>query len=183
MPSFADKLDDLLVRNIAYFNYKSYVKRLVLKGNEKVLEVGCGGGNLSRFLAERTPNGKLVCIDSSKYWIDKAKRRLRYFDNIKLRLEDILNLKEENFDVAVVYYVLHDIQKQERGKAINILRKSLKENARVYIREPMRKAHGMAPEEIENLMLNRGFLEIKSKQGYSFPLRGKVYEGVFQKNN
>ena len=87
MPSFADKLDDLLVRNIAYFNYKSYVKRLALKGNEKVLEIGCGGGNLSRFLAKRLPFGKLVCIDNSKYWIDKAKKRLRNIRKNYLNLQ------------------------------------------------------------------------------------------------
>lgn len=63
MVSFAEKLDDYLVRSLAYFNYKCYANRLNLQGNEQVLEVGCGGGNLSRFLAERLPRGKLTCIE------------------------------------------------------------------------------------------------------------------------
>ena len=76
MPSFAERLDDYFVRYLAYFNYKNYVSRINLQENEKVLEVGCGGGNLSRFLAEKLPQGKLVCIDISEYWIDKSKKRL-----------------------------------------------------------------------------------------------------------
>ena len=50
MPSFAEKLDDYFVKFLVYFNYKSYANRLNLQGNEQVLEVGCGGGNLSSFM-------------------------------------------------------------------------------------------------------------------------------------
>ena len=69
MPDFLEKLDDYLVRYLGYFNYKRYSKKLELKGNEKVLELGSGGGNLSRFLTGRLPQGELYCIDISPYWL------------------------------------------------------------------------------------------------------------------
>lgn len=182
MPSFSERLDDFLVRNIAYFNYKNYVKRIDLQGDEKLLEVGCGGGNLSRFLAKILAQGRLVCIDNSEYWLEKSKKRLKQYKNIKFELTNILNFNKENyFDMVVVNYVLHDIMSEKREKAIEILSKSLKEKGRVYIREPTRESHGISSDEIRDLMLKEGFSEKTSREKYFFPLKGKVYEGIFRK--
>ena len=179
MPSFAERLDDYFVRYLAYFNYKNYVSRINLQENEKVLEVGCGGGNLSRFLAEKLPLGELICIDISEYWINKARKRLGNYENIDFRHGDFLDFNKNNyFDAIVVHYVLHDIE--ERKKAIDIMVRSLKDKGRIFIREPIRKNHGMSSEEIKSLMSKNGFSEQSFKEGYSFPIRGKVYEGVFQ---
>ncbi len=183
MPDFAEISDDILVRHLAYFNYRGYVDRMLLRGDEKVLEVGSGGGNLSRFLAERLSQGRLVCIDHSEYWIGKAKRRLRKARNIEFRLEDVLDFNEENyFDVGIVHYVLHDIAGDERVKVVDILSRSLNEKGIIHIREPTRENHGMPSGEIRDLMNSNGFIENCSAEGYSFPLRGRIYEGVFQKS-
>ena len=97
MPSFAEKLDDYFVRYLAYFNYRNYARGLDLRDNERVLEVGSGGGNLSRFLAEKIPDGRLVCLDNSEYWIKKAKKRLSDFRNVEFVLalyESVLSSTE-----------------------------------------------------------------------------------------
>ena len=182
MPSFLQKLDDPLVRYLAYSNYKNYVSRMNLQGNERVLEIGCGGGNLSRFLAESLPLGELVCIDISEYWIKKAENRLGKFKNIRLQTLDILNFnKKDYFNIAVLHYVLHDIPKEKRIDTIKILSESLRGKCRIYIREPIREDHGITSEEIKKLMEQENFLELISKKGYFFPLRGEVYEGVFER--
>ena len=179
MLNFSERLDDILTRYLAYFNYRTYSNEMNLQGNEKVLEVGCGGGNLSRVIAKRLSLGELVCIDSSEYWIEKAKDRLRRFKNIKFRTLDIMNFTEINlFDVIIIHYVLHDIS--ENGKAVAVLRKSLKKDGIIFIREPTRKSHGMSSGEIRKIFRKQNFYEIKSKEGKSFPLRGDVYEGIFK---
>ena len=168
------------MKYLAYSNYKKYSNCLEFKENEKVLEVGCGIGNLSRFLIQEISSGKLTCIDVSKYSINKNKRSLKKFKNIEFLVEDILRFKRENyFNVAVVHYVLHDLPQKE--KVIEVLRNCLKENGRVYLREPTRKNHGISSKEIRKLMKGGGFLKIKSREGYSFPLKGKIFEGVFMK--
>ena len=178
MPSFDEKLDDFLVRYLAYSNYKNYSSRINLKGDEKVLEVGSGRGNLSRFLAEKLHLGKLVCVDSSNYWINKARRRLKKFNNIEFIEEDILNFKRKNyFDSIVIHYILHDLEQKE--KAVEIFKDSLKKTGFIYIREPTRKEHGISDNTIEDLFERNGFLKGKSNEGYSFPLKGKIYEGIF----
>ena len=79
------------------------------------------------------------------------------------------------FDAIIVHYLLYDIK--ERMKTIDIIARSLKDKGRIFIREPTRKSHGMPPEEIRKLMLNAGFLERNFREGYFFPLRGKVFFG------
>ncbi len=180
MLDFAERLDDFLVKYLAYFNYKKYISKMNLKGNEKILEVGCGGGNLSRFMARKLISGKLVCIDNSNYWINKAGKGLEGFKNVELVQEDILDFEKKNyFDLVVVHYMLHGMNKKE--KAIECFKNNLRQKGKIYIREPIRKSHGIPSKEIEELMGVGGFLKGKSKESYSFPMRGKVYEGVFVK--
>lgn len=180
MPNFAEKLDDYFARYLAHFNYKNYVDRIHLQKSEKILEIGCGGGNLSRFLARELPLGELVSIDNSQYWINEAKRRLKNFKNIEFRVEDILDFRRKNhFDAIIVHYVLHDIEKKE--EVIKILKDNLKKDGAVYIRESTRENHGISPREIESLMLSEDFIKKESRHNYSFPIRGKVYEGKFEK--
>jgi len=185
MPPFSEKLDDFLVRNLAYFNYRNYARRIDLQGNEKVLEVGCGGGNLSRFLAKRVE--ELVCIDNSNYWIKKSEERLKKFKNIKFEISDILDFDKKNylnyFDVVVVNYVLHDIASEKREKAAENLSKSIKDSGKICIREPTRQSHGIFSNELRNLMLKKGFSEKISNERYYFPLKGKIYEGIFYKTS
>lgn len=182
MPTFGERLDDFLVRYLGYSNYRDYINSLNLKGNKKVLEVGCGGGNLSRFLAKKLFTGRLICIDDSNYWIGVAKSRLKDFRNIKLKLLDILNLNERGFDIIIIHFVLHDIPKEKRNKLLNVLRVRLKKGGLIFIREPTRKNHGISSKEIDYLMKQGKFSKLSSKERYSFPLRSKIYEAVFQKD-
>lgn len=178
-PTILERIDDCFVRYLANFNYKNYISQINLNGKEKVLEVGCGGGNLSRFLAEKLPFGELVCIDNSDYWINKARKRLERFDNVELIREDILDFERRSyFDLVVVHYVLHDLTEKE--KAAEVLKDSLRQKGKIYIREPTRKNHGMASKEIAQLMEGVGLKEIYFKESYLFILR-KVCVGVYEK--
>jgi len=152
-----------------------------LQEDDKVLEIGCGAGNLSRFLVQRLHGGELICLDISNYWLNKAKERLEKFNNIKYKLRDLtkLNLENSYYDIVILHYVLHDIKKEHRLNTIKTLKNKLKNKGVVYIREPTRKNHGILPQDVEKLMLLAGFSKKFSKESYSFPLRGKVYEATF----
>jgi trans-aconitate 2-methyltransferase len=52
------------------------LERLHLKGDETVLDAGCGSGRVSAELLKRMPRGRLVAVDGSAAMIDKAKERL-----------------------------------------------------------------------------------------------------------
>ncbi len=53
--------------------FHKYAERLALPDNAKVLEVGCGTGAMSRFLARREDfTGQVVGVDQSRRFIDAA---------------------------------------------------------------------------------------------------------------
>lgn len=52
---------------------------LELKGNERVLDAGCGSGRLTEELLGRLPSGEVVALDYSPQMLEQARRRLERF--------------------------------------------------------------------------------------------------------
>jgi len=53
--------------------------RLPLRGDERVLDAGCGSGRVTELLAERLPRGSVVTLDGSPAMIEGARSRLARF--------------------------------------------------------------------------------------------------------
>jgi trans-aconitate 2-methyltransferase len=53
--------------------------RLPLRGDERVLDAGCGSGRVTELLVERLPRGSVVALDASPTMIDGARLRLARF--------------------------------------------------------------------------------------------------------
>ncbi|HEY6463985.1 MAG TPA: class I SAM-dependent methyltransferase, partial [Polyangiaceae bacterium] len=49
------------------------LERLALRGDETVLDAGCGAGRLTELLAERLPRGHVVALDASAPMLAKAR--------------------------------------------------------------------------------------------------------------
>lgn len=163
-PSFLFALEDRLkgVLGGPLF-YRPYYRTLGLKGDESVLDFGCGGGAGSMCLASLLgKNGHLICVDVSDYWIEKARRRLRKHPNAECRAGDIrtLTVADASFDVISVFHVIHDIDPEERQETVNALCRKLKGTGTVFVREPAKKAHGMPPAAIRALFADAGLREV-----------------------
>ena len=52
------------------------LERLELRGEEAVVDAGCGSGRVSEQLAKRIPDGRLIAVDGSEAMIAKARERL-----------------------------------------------------------------------------------------------------------
>jgi trans-aconitate 2-methyltransferase len=75
------------------------IKELGLKGNETILDLGCGNGLTTREPAERVPRGKVVGIDNSPSMIETAGTHKT--ENIEFRLLDINEMNFDNeFDIV-----------------------------------------------------------------------------------
>jgi trans-aconitate 2-methyltransferase len=82
------------------------VSSLQLKGDEKILDLGCGDGVVTAKLAERVPRGLVLGIDSSRSMIDTAQKI--QIHNLKFENKDINNLDYENeFDLIFSNAALH----------------------------------------------------------------------------
>jgi trans-aconitate 2-methyltransferase len=55
------------------------IERLELRGDERVLDAGCGSGRLTEQLLERLPGGSAVALDGSASMLEEAARRLARF--------------------------------------------------------------------------------------------------------
>ncbi len=164
--------------------YRKFVESFGLKGSEKVLDFGCGPGSTSKFIARilEKKGGGLMCLDISPAWIERAKKHLSRFSNVEYYAGDIREWNEKNnyFDVAVMHFMLHDIDGFERQEIIKALAEKMKTGARLIIREPTRKGHGMSSEEIQELMEKSGLREAESTATKSI-IMGSMYTGVFIK--
>jgi len=67
--------------------------RLTLRGDETVLDAGCGSGRVTRHLAERLPEGKVIGVDGAPSMIEVARQNLAaYGDRVELHVCDLLAL-------------------------------------------------------------------------------------------
>jgi ubiquinone/menaquinone biosynthesis C-methylase UbiE len=148
------------------------------RGDEDVLDFGCGGGISTRCIAEMlTRGGSVTGVEISSYFARKASRRLRAYPHAMVLHGEItdLDLQEESFDMISIVHVLHDVVKDKRSGVVGTLGAILKPNGRLWIWEPTRESHGMPAEEIRRLMEEAGLREVSSE------VRKNAFKGIFEK--
>jgi trans-aconitate 2-methyltransferase len=64
--------------------------RLPLRGDERVLDAGCGSGRVTTQLLERLPEGEVVALDGSPAMIEEARRRLGTDPRVTLVVANLL---------------------------------------------------------------------------------------------
>jgi trans-aconitate 2-methyltransferase len=64
--------------------------RLELRGDETVLDAGCGSGRITAAIVERVPRGRVIGVDGSASMIEAARERLG--DSADLRVADLVGL-------------------------------------------------------------------------------------------
>lgn len=91
----------------------SLIGELSLKGDETILELGCGDGSLTEQLAQAVPNGSVLGIDASAGMIETAKQRSR--DNLVFTQMDINKIRFQNeFNVIFSNATLHWIKDHKK---------------------------------------------------------------------
>lgn len=102
----------------------SLVKVLAPKKGEKILDVGCGTGDLACQMADA--GAKVVGIDSSEKMIAKAKEK---YPHLSFYVKDVTQLDFHNeFDAVFSNAVLHWVRQPE--KALTNIYNSLKKGGR-----------------------------------------------------
>jgi trans-aconitate 2-methyltransferase len=101
--------------------------RLELRGDELVLDAGCGSGRITEALIERLPDGHVIAVDASQSMVDAARARLPGAD---VRRIDLLELElERPVDAILSTATFHWIADHERLFAR--LRAALRPGARL----------------------------------------------------
>jgi trans-aconitate 2-methyltransferase len=88
---------------------KEVLARLDLRGDEVVLDAGCGSGRVTALLAERVPDGRVIGIDASESMVAKARETLG--DDVELHIGDLTELElAGEVDVVFSNAVFHWIR-------------------------------------------------------------------------
>jgi trans-aconitate 2-methyltransferase len=89
---------------------RELIARLELKGDEKVLDIGCGDGKITAEIAGKLPYGSIVGVDNSKEMIDLANSCFQNgtHKNISFKLGDAKKLNfDDEFDIVFSNATLH----------------------------------------------------------------------------
>jgi ubiquinone/menaquinone biosynthesis C-methylase UbiE len=143
--------------------YRGFVAEMHLKGAERVLDFGAGWGDNAYYIAEQLGRGgSVTLLDVSSAWQDVARKRLRKYSNVDFVNSDIFSsgLLDESFDIIVISYVIHDIDQKERQAVVQGLARKLKHGGSIWLREPIRKSHGMKVGEIKELISRANMQEM-----------------------
>jgi len=93
---------------------EAVVARLPLRGDETVLDAGCGTGRVTAMLLDRLPRGRIVAVDGSAAMVAEARARLDP-DRVEVRHSDLLGLEvTEPVDAVFSNAVFHWIDDHPR---------------------------------------------------------------------
>jgi len=124
---------DKVFYKIAPF-YKEAIEALVLTlpfedgKKPKIIDLGCGTGNITKAVKERYPDASVACLDLAQNMIEMAKAKLKKYRGIEYWIGDIRKYDYSNKPDAVISsLVLHHLDKKGKRefyqKIFNVLSK------------------------------------------------------------
>jgi trans-aconitate 2-methyltransferase len=92
--------------------------RLPLRGDETVLDAGCGSGRVTERLLDRLPRGRVIALDGSPAMVEAARGRLaRYGDRVSFVTADLaapLPLDDASVDAILSTATFHWVTDHDR---------------------------------------------------------------------
>ncbi len=121
-----------------YVNAMKLIGQINWRGNEHVLDIGCGDGKLTYEISKRLPHGKVLGVDSSESMIRFANAHFGNYPNLSFQFADAQTLTFQNsFDKVVSFFCLHWVA--DKLAAFKGIHSSLKENGTATILASLRQ--------------------------------------------
>lgn len=90
------------------------LEAVTVAGDERVLDVGCGDGYVTRLIASRVPQGSVVGVDPSPRMIEAARAAGGGPANVSFQLGDATTMAfGPDFDLVVSFNALHWVADQQ----------------------------------------------------------------------
>ncbi|WP_144127727.1 class I SAM-dependent methyltransferase [Catellatospora sichuanensis] len=90
------------------------LESVTVEGTERVLDVGCGDGCVTRLIASRVPDGSVLGVDPSPRMIEAARAADDQLTNVSFQVGDVTTMGfGPDFDLVVSFNALHWVADQE----------------------------------------------------------------------
>ncbi|HBS48458.1 TPA: hypothetical protein DEO28_02230 [Candidatus Dependentiae bacterium] len=110
----------------------SFVNKYKFKGNEAILDVGCGDGRISAEIAKKVPQGFVVGVDVSTSMINLAKKSFSNVKNLEFIQEDISKFcSDKKLDLVCSFSTFHWVK--DKLNALKNIYKMLKPQGELFI--------------------------------------------------
>ena len=144
--------------------YQKLIDLLNIKDNNKVLEIGCGWGGFSEYLAKKY-NVSIDCITISKKQLEFTKRRIFHAglnNKVNVMFLDYRDLKEK-YDKVASIEMIEAVGEKYLDKYFNTIKKSLNTNGTaaiqgITIRDDLFDRYRSSEDFIQKYIFPGGFL-------------------------
>lgn len=115
-----------------YHDTFNFFLEAIKKNNAFILEIGCGPGNITKFLLNKKTNLKILGIDIASNMIDLAKKNV---PSAEFKVLDCKNLKSltSRFDAVLCGFTLPYLNKEEALELIKDSSKIINKDGILYI--------------------------------------------------
>jgi trans-aconitate 2-methyltransferase len=91
------------------------LERVKVRGDEAVIDAGCGTGRVTEQLLAKLPEGSVLAIDGSRAMVEAARRRFAGESRVRVERQDLLSLAvEERVDLIFSTATFHWIWDHDR---------------------------------------------------------------------
>jgi len=113
------------------------LKNQIQKKNLKILEIGTGEGDLTKYILKHNPSITIDCLDVSQEMLDSAKVFLaEYASRINFICADALNFLSKNeskYDLIVTAWTIHNFTWEDKLPTFNKIYSSLNPNGKFLL--------------------------------------------------
>ena len=152
-------------------------EHIKFKGDEAILDIGCGNGILTEKMAQKVPCGQVIGIDLSTSMIQAAKQSFAHVANLSFEIADATNFSfDQKFDCITSFFVLHWVEDQLT--VLKNIKKALKPNGKtIIIMSAVQEDSPIIMQAFEHLAKEGAWVSaVKKANRRHFPQSAKDFE-------
>ncbi|UCS93053.1 class I SAM-dependent methyltransferase [Echinicola marina] len=139
--SYYDRFEAQPKKDEIDLRYLRVLEKLVesgLKSNHRVLEIGCGLGELSHLIAKKTKNGHVLGIDISPQSIHKAQEGWKDQKNLSFKIAEMKAYESQGntYDFFVISEILQQVSKDHHFRIFEGIKRHSHEDSIIFINLP-----------------------------------------------